>query len=357
MADVTAPAVPDLPAAYAPVPDALRHVLAGLEGCGIPVALLRGFETTGAFVEVDLLVRTAGDRVLTPLLAACGFAPLRAGGHAGHRFYLGYSVADHLWVKLDFVTRLAGADAQRALAGRHHVGCLPVLNPDVEGALLLLHCIVDKGGQLGRHRTELRRLAVQPPPPPPGASEALRRVWPELWKTVAHSNSTVPEGLAASVADLAATGRARRARWNRWLRRASYLRRGLRPVAPTVVVTAPALDSQAQRLVRELGPGARGLSAPEGRGPVAVIRRRLMMEIARRRSDAPLVVYARAEASGLANADVTVVAADWEGSETALAERVSEAIWGVYRRRLLGGDAALTTAAQAGDSGSTADRA
>jgi hypothetical protein len=360
VAELAATAVPDASAGYAPVPGALRSVLAALEGCGIPVALLRGFEATAPSVEVDLLVRTVGRSELTAPVAACGFAPLRAWGHGGHRFFLGYSAADHLWLKLDFITRLPGADAELVLAERRHIGCLPLLERDVEGALLLLHCIVDKGGRLGRHRATLRRLAVQPPSPPPGASEALRRLWPALWKAVAGSGSTLPGGLTARVADLVAPGRARRVRRDRWLRRASYLRRAVRPVAPTVVVRDPALDGHGralERLVRELGPGARGLSVPEGRGAVALVRRRLKMEMARRRNDAPVVVYTGVEASGLAKADITVPAGDGEGSGTALADRVSEAVWGTYRQRLLGGDAAVTRAARAADSASTAHRA
>jgi hypothetical protein len=59
-----------------------------------------------------------------------------------------------------------------------------------------------------------------------------------------------------------------------------------------------------------LGPGVRVLSAPEGRGRLARARFRWTVEVARRRSDAPVVIYT--EASGLAPADV------------------SEAVWAAY---------------------------
>lgn len=303
------------------------------------MAVLREFEANGPFVEVDLLVAPGHGRELSRALVSCGFAPLRAWGHRGHRFYLGYWAADRLWLKLDFVTRVAGADVQLALAGRQRVDCLPRLDPEVEGALLLLHCIVDKRGRLGRHATALRRLTAAGIAPPVGAPAALQRLWPELERAVAAPSAVVPDALLQSVADVVAPDRARRLRLDRWLRRASYLRRALRPAAATVVVTDAALDGpdrSSERLVRQLGPGARRISVPRGRGPLALLRRRLTVELERRRNDGPVLIEAGPDATGLAYADVTVTASTGVESEIAsAAEPINEAVWRAYRRRLL----------------------
>jgi hypothetical protein len=329
----------EAPAPQGKVPDGLVRAVAALEESGIAVAVLREFEANGRFAEIDLLVASASGRSLNRALVPCGFAPLRAWGHRGHRFYLAYCAADRLWLKLDLVTSVAGADAERALAGRRRVDSVPRLDPGVEGALLLLHCIVDKRGRLGRHGSALRRLAAAGTAPPPGAPAALHRLWGELESAVAAPSAVLPDALVRRVADVLAPDRARRMRRDRWLRRASYLRRALRPAAATIVVTAEALDGSdraSERLVGELGPGARRLSAPRGRGPFAVVRRRLAVELERRRNDGPVVIDAGPEGAGLPHADVTLTAPARTESETAAAAPpINEAVWRAYRRRLL----------------------
>lgn len=320
----------------AQVPDCLTRALAALGECGIPVAVLREFEASKPLVEVDLLVPSHRRGELRRALVACGFAPLRAWGHRGHDFYLAYSAADRLWLKLDFVTRLAGADGERALAGRRRVDGLPRLDPRVEAALLLLHCVVDKQGTPGRHETKLRRLVAAGTTPPPGAPAALQRLWPELERAVAGPRAVVPDALVRSVTDVVAPDRAHHMRRDRWLRRASRVRRALRPAA-VIVVVLDAPNRATARLVRELGPGARCVSLPRARGPLALVRRRLSVELERRRRDGPVVVDAGPRATGLAPADVTVVGAVAADAETASAAvAINEAIWGAYRRRLLG---------------------
>jgi hypothetical protein len=331
----------------AQVPDGLTRALAALGECGIPVAVLREFEVSKPLIEVDLLVPSPRRRALRPALVPCGFAPLRAWGHRGHDFYLAYSAPDRLWLKLDFVTRVAGVDGERALAGRRRVDGLPRLDPHVEAALLLLHCVVDKQGRPGRHETTLRRLAAAGTTPPPGAPAALQRLWPELERALAGPGAIVPDALVRSVTDVVAPDRARHMRRDRWLRRASCVRRALRPAAVIVVVLDATLDGADRatgRLVRELGPGARCVSLPRARGPLALVRRRLSVELERRRNDGPLVVDAGPRATGLARADITVgrsVAADAETASAA--EAINEAVWSAYRPRLLGRPSAASS--------------
>jgi hypothetical protein len=302
------------------IPEALARALVALEEWGIPVAILRDFEADGSFVEIDLLVAPRHHRELTRALATCDFAPSRAWGHRGHRFYLQYSAADRLWVKLDLVSQVEGSRAELALASRRPVHGLPRLDPEVEAALLLLHCLVDKRGRLARHAARLHRVAAAGTAPPPGAPAALERLWPELETAVAGSNAIVPDATLRRLADALGARRARRVRRDRWLRRASYLRRALRPVAVTVAATDAELDS------RELGPGARRVALPAGRGPLAHARRRLAVELERRRNDGPLVVDGGA---GLAHADVTA-------TPQSTTDQVNTALWRAYRRRLLG---------------------
>jgi hypothetical protein len=320
----------------AQVPDGLERALAALGERGIPVAVLREFEVSKPLIEVDLLVPSARRRELRNALVPCGFAPLRAWGHRGHDFYLAYSAPDRLWLKLDFVTRVAGADGERALAGRRRVDGLPRLDPHVETALLLLHCVVDKQGRPGRHENTLRRVAAAGTTPPPGAPAALQRLWPELERAVAGPGAIVPDALVRSVTDVVAPDRARHMRRDRWLRRGSRVRRALRPAA-VVVVVLDATGRATGRLVRELGPGARCVSLPRARGPLAVVRRRLRVELERRRNDGPVVVDAGPRATGLAQGDVTVMGSVAAVAETAsAAQAINEAVWSTYRRRLLG---------------------
>jgi hypothetical protein len=310
---------------------ALTRAVAALEERGIPVALLREFEPDGRFVEVDLLVASGRDRDLSAALVSSGFARLRAWGHGDHRFYLCYSATDRLWLKLDFVTRVAGADTELALAGRRRNGSVPRLDPAVEGGLLLLHCVLDKQGRPGRHAAALQRLGAAGTAPPPGAPDRLRSLWPELERAVSLPGSVVPDALVRSAADVLAPDRARRRRQDRWLRRASYLRRVVRPAAATVVVIDPPLDDPdrwSRRLAEELGPGARWVSPPPAGGPLTRLRRRLIVELERRRSDGPLVIEAGPNRLGLGHADVTVTA-------SSVPEQVPEAVWRAYRTRLV----------------------
>jgi hypothetical protein len=321
------------------VTSSLAGALAALEEAGVPVAVLRGFEPDGSVVEIDLLVAVGYERELHGALVRRGFAPLRAWGHGGHRFYLGYAAVERLWLKLDFVTEVAGADTELVLAGRRRVEGLPRLEPDVEAALLLLHCIVDKGGRLGRHATTLRRLATARTAPPPGAHPKLTGLWSQLEQAVAAPKAAVPDALVRSVVDLVAPDRTRDARRDRWLRRASYLRRMLRPAAPTVVVMNPASNGphgRCERLVRELGPGARRMSLVGGRGPLAPMRRRLAVELERRKRDGPIVLEVDLGATGLPRADVEVTPFSGTGGAIAGGEHVAEAVWRAYRRQLVG---------------------
>jgi hypothetical protein len=310
---------------------ALTRAIAALEDQRIPVALLRDFERDGRFVEVDLLVGSGRDRELRNALVSTGFAPLRAWGHGDHRFYLCYSAPDRVWLKLDFVTRLAGADARVALATRHRNGSVPRLDAAVEGSLLLLHCVLDKWGQPGRHALSLRSLVAAVTTPPPGASDELRSLWPELARAVVAPDAIVPDDLVRSAIDVIAPHRARRRRQDRWLRRAAYLRRLVRPVAATVLLIDPPPDHPGRRarlLAEELGPGARWVSTPRGRGPVTRLRRRAIVALERRRSDAPLVIDAGPDTSGLGRVDVSVNAASGP-------EQACEAVWSAYRARLV----------------------
>jgi hypothetical protein len=331
----------------AQVPDGLIRALEALGECGVPVAVLREFEVTKPLIEVDLLVPSPRRRELRRALVPCGFAPLRAWGHRGHDFYLAYSAPDRLWLKLDFVTRVAGVDGERALAGRRRVDGLPRLDQQVEAALLLLHCIVDKHGRPGRHETTLRRLAGAGTTPPPGAPAPLQRLWPELERAVAGPGAIVPDALVRSVTDVVTPDRARHMRRDHWLRRASRVRRALRPAAVLVVVLDATLDGSGRatgRLVRELGPGARCVSLPRARGPLAVVRRRLRVELERRRYDGPVVVDAGPRGTGLAQGDVTVMGPVAAVAETAsAAQAINEAVWSAYRRRLLGRPSAASS--------------
>jgi hypothetical protein len=332
---------------HAQVPDGLIRALAALGECGVPVAVLREFEVSKPLIEVDLLVPSPRRRELRSALVPCGFAPLRAWGHRGHDFYLAYSAPDRLWLKLDFVTRVAGVDGERALAGRRRVDGLPRLDQQVEAALLLLHCIVDKHGRPGRHETTLRRLAGAGTTPPPGAPAPLQRLWPELERAVAGPGAIVPDALVRSVTDVVTPDRARHMRRDRWLRRASRVRRALRPAAVLVVVLDATLDCSGGatgRLVRELGPGVRCVSLPRAQGPLAVVRRRLRVELERRRYDGPVVVDAGPRGTGLAQGDVTVMGSVAAVAETAsAAQAINEAVWSAYRRRLLGRPSAASS--------------
>jgi hypothetical protein len=312
-----------------PAPTALRRAMVALEQSGIPAAQLREFEGSAHFVEVDLLVPRRTRPELNRTLVPLGFAPMRAWGHSRHRFYLCYSTPDHLWVKLDFVTGIPGVDVEQVLAARRLAGGIPRLAPAHEAALLLIHCVLDKGGRPGRHRPALRRWSTVPPDPPPGAPDELDRVWPELWRAVAAAGEGLPEQLVREVVGLLAPGQSRRARLERWSRRASYIRRALRPVAPTVALVHDRDDGRthkARRVVLELGPGARSLRVPGGGGHFARARRRLAVELARRSSDGPVVVAAF-DGAVLPRADVVIAGG---------AERVGEAVWPAYRRRMLG---------------------
>jgi hypothetical protein len=310
---------------------ALTLATAALEKRGIPVALLRDFEPEGRFVEVDLLIAADRDRELDEALVATGFAPLRAWGHPGHRFYFCYSAPDRMWVKLDLVTWVAGADAQRALSHRHRNGSVPRLDPADERKLLLLHCVLDKRGQLGRHAPALRALGTAATGAPLGAPDELEALWPTLARAVAAPGAGVPDSLVRTTAKAVEPGRRHRLRRNRWLRRAALLRRVVRPVAATVVVAGRPLDDPghaARQLAAELGPGARAISVPRGRVPVTALRRRAVVAAARRRSDAPLVVDAGSDPARVGRADVTVSAASGP-------EHTCEAVWPAYRARLL----------------------
>jgi len=328
-----APAVSRLPAAK-PLDEALR----ALEAADVPALVLRDPEPEPEvrFLEVDLLVPKRARRRLRGALEPAGFAALRAWGHGSHLFFLAYSPAERAWLKLDVVTELPGADADAVLAGRQIRAGLPRPAEGVEEALVLIHVLVDKDGQPGRHTERLRQAAGRPPPPPPGFPARLEEQWADAWRAVARSGPGALEPLATPMRR-ALEGRYAplRAGGARLARRAYYLRRAVRPAVPSLVVSGAdrqRRSSFTDRLVGEIGHPVTRVRQPREGGALEALRLRLMTERARRRHGLPVVVEASARGARWLR-DGATVDLDGPGAHPSGPE-VAAALWTLWARRL-----------------------
>ncbi|MCB0086506.1 MAG: hypothetical protein KDE54_01225 [Caldilineaceae bacterium] len=120
--------------------------------------------------EIDLLVAENRLTDVQSLLAQLGFVALPGWGHAPHHFYVAYDQQQDGWLKLDVVTEASYGRPTRALRTNLAVGCLQTRRrlgagfapaPEYELAMLLLHCLLDKGYFKPEHQARLQSLLEQ----------------------------------------------------------------------------------------------------------------------------------------------------------------------------------------------------
>jgi thymidylate kinase len=152
-----------------PGPEAGRSLLTrafqALDEASIDWALVREpLPETGD--DVDLLVADGDVARLERVLAPLGFAEVPAWGREPHRFFVGCDGAGG-WVELDVVTELAYGP-RFAIRTRAARGCLRRRMRSGVGArlsqsdffwTLFFHCALDRGGDAGRHASQLRSLS------------------------------------------------------------------------------------------------------------------------------------------------------------------------------------------------------
>jgi len=164
----------------APRPDSRQRARSG-DGTdrgptdGESAADRRGERRGETLSDVDLLVHPDHMARAARLLREAGFVERPSWGRGSHRFFYRYDEATGSWLKLDIVTEVAfGAKQELAtdLARQVLARCAADGSPSAhdEFWILLLHCLLDRHGVLGRHGERLAALlpAAQVPPPGPG---------------------------------------------------------------------------------------------------------------------------------------------------------------------------------------------
>lgn len=148
----------------------LADLFRELDRRSIAYCVLRGIDELTRVAraqEVDLLVSTEDLDAFIAVVGGSGFAEWPSWGHAPHRFFMTYDVADDSWIKLDVVTELRYGKPYRNLPVGMAAHCLrarqrwgPTWIPAAGDELLttVLHCVLDKGGFRHAHRQRLQRL-------------------------------------------------------------------------------------------------------------------------------------------------------------------------------------------------------
>ncbi len=143
----------------------LERAFPALQAAGVRWCLLRDEAPTAG--EVDLLVHPLDRSLAVATLSRLGFALVPSWGRGDHMFLRAYDPAHDEWCVLDLVSELAFGQHQE-LAAPFALLCLhrrqlhsgwPRLHDDDAFWCLLLHCLLDKQGQLGRHQQRLSALA------------------------------------------------------------------------------------------------------------------------------------------------------------------------------------------------------
>lgn len=165
----------DIPAAR----EALaRRALAALDEGGATWCLLRDDPADGRD-ELDVLVDVGHTQRCAVALRGAGFVPVPAWGRGDHRFWRALDAASGAWLTLDLVVSLSFGPHGQFRTGQA-AGCLERritrtgcadLAPDDAFWALLLHCLLDRAGEAGRHADALRRLAGAAGPDGPWAAE------------------------------------------------------------------------------------------------------------------------------------------------------------------------------------------
>lgn len=133
---------------------------AALEDTGMTWAVLRE-EVDG---EVDVLVDRAGVQPAVRALEEAGFGLVPSWGRGTHRFLRRYDADRDEWCTVDIVGELAFGPrldlcsplGPACLARRQGERGQWRLHPSDHFWLLMLHCLLDKGGDVGRHAGALR---------------------------------------------------------------------------------------------------------------------------------------------------------------------------------------------------------
>ena len=146
----------------------LEEVLGALDQAGLRYCQLRGDGgDRGRQREIDLLVAAPDLGRFERIVSRLGLERLRAWGHGGHRFFVGFDRDAGRWLKLDVVTSLRYGGPSRAfitsacdgfLDRRVRVGESWRPDPGDAALGLALHAVLDKRSFKGLHREELRRL-------------------------------------------------------------------------------------------------------------------------------------------------------------------------------------------------------
>jgi thymidylate kinase len=173
---------PPVPVETRAVHPLLADVFAALDAAEIRWCLLRGEEALASpSGDIDMMVDPSQVRAMEEALAPLAVVPVQRWGGGVHRYFLGYHAPTDQWIDLDVEPEFAyGPHASflvnwmlPALRTSVGAGCLArrrqesgiwVLDPDDAFWALLLHCIVDKGSVVQRHRARLSELAAAASP-------------------------------------------------------------------------------------------------------------------------------------------------------------------------------------------------
>jgi thymidylate kinase len=185
-----------------------RRVVVRLNEARVTYCVLRDCEALEAFDrggEVDLLVGKGDISRLEAILEPFGFVRLRAWGHSPHRFFVAYDADEDVWLKLDFVDRIAFGRpipsistclGAHCLENRRQRGQVFVPAPEDEFFTLLLHCLLDKEEFAPGRRHRLHELCDE------GIDEAYvtdllcevglsREDWPRLAQSIRAQEWTI----------------------------------------------------------------------------------------------------------------------------------------------------------------------
>jgi thymidylate kinase len=158
-----------------------------LEHAGVQWALLRQPPRMDKDAgDVDLLVAAADLQTAKRVLGQCGLVQLPGWSPGLH--WVGYDLATNCWAWVHLVTDLSfgpyGLLQTHAEAGclnrRQHKDGHVTLSPNDAFWVLLLHCLLDKGGIPHKHRAALKELGAEARPDGEPA-EMIAAACPHAW--------------------------------------------------------------------------------------------------------------------------------------------------------------------------------